>query len=120
MLGLFLVPSIITHSLLSSSYSKVVCFLLKSFYGVSIPDANAPYRLMKTDTLRKYLYRLPMDYALPNIMITTFFVYYKEPVDFSVITFQPRQYGTNSINIHKIIRIGLKAMRDFYRFKKEM
>jgi hypothetical protein len=28
-LGLFLVPSIITHSLLSSSYSKVVCLLLK-------------------------------------------------------------------------------------------
>ena len=55
---------------------KVVCFLLKIFYGVKIPDANAPFRLMKTQTVAKYLYRMKKDFNLPNIMMTTFFSYY--------------------------------------------
>lgn len=57
---------------------KVVCFLLKIFYGVKIPDANAPFRLMKTQTVAKYLYRMKKDFNLPNIMMTTFFSYYNE------------------------------------------
>ena len=36
----------------------VVCFLLRLYFGVKIPDANAPFRLMKADVLKKYLSRL--------------------------------------------------------------
>lgn len=99
---------------------KVVCFLLKLYFGVKVPDANAPFRLMKVDTLEKYLYKLPSDYNLPNIMITTYFVYYKEKTNFKTITFKPRQAGVNSINIPRIIKIGWKALKDFKKFKKGM
>lgn len=98
----------------------VVCFLLKIYFRVSIPDANAPFRLMKANTLKKYLYKLPSDYNLPNIMIATYFTYYNEKIIFKNVTFKPRQGGKNSINLHKIIKIGWKALGDFYRLKKEM
>ena len=99
---------------------KVVCFLLKIYFGVKIPDANAPFRLMKTETVKKYLYKMPMEYNLPNIMMTVYYVYYDEKYAFEEISFQPRQAGVNSINILRIIEIGWKALGDFRVLKREM
>ena len=99
---------------------KVVCVLLKLYFGVNLQDANAPFRLMKAEMLEKYLDRLPEDYNIPNIMFSTYFAYYKEKMTFMDITFRPRRAGKNSINIPKIIGIGWKALGDFRRFKKEM
>ncbi len=99
---------------------KVVCFLLKLYFGVRVPDANAPFRLMSTGLVAKYIGRLPIDYNLPNIMMTTYFAYYKENLEFKEITFKPRQGGKNSINIKSIVKIGIKALGDFHRLKKGM
>ena len=99
---------------------KVVCFLLKIYFGVKIPDANAPFRLMKTDIVKKYLYKMPWEYNLPNIMMTVYYVYYDEKYAFKEISFQPRQAGVNSINLLKIIEIGWKALGDFRVLKREM
>lgn len=96
----------------------IVCFLLKMYFGVAVPDANAPFRLMKTDTVKKYLYLMPVDYDLPNIMMTTYFVYYNEKVMFKEVSFKPRQGGKNSVDIYKIIRIGWKALGNFRKFRK--
>lgn len=98
----------------------VVCLLLRLIFGVKVPDANAPFRLMKADLLEKYIPRLPEDFNLPNIMLTTYFVYYKHKVKFLEISFKPRQGGTNSINVKKIIKIGWQALADFTRLKKDM
>ncbi len=97
---------------------RVVCFLLKLYFGVIVPDANAPFRLMKAAIVKKYLHKMPKDYNLPNIMMTTYFVHYKESVTFKTITFKSRQGGINSINIPKIIKIGKKALHDFKFLKK--
>lgn len=99
---------------------NVVCLLLRIIFGVKVKDANAPFRLMKTGLVDKYINRLPKDYNLPNIMFTTYFSYYGEKLLFKEITFKPRQGGTNSINIKKIVKIGWKAMGDFFRLKKDM
>ena len=99
---------------------NVVCFLLRLIFGVKVPDANAPYRLMKADLVAQYIGKLPESFNIPNIMLTTFFVYYKEKVKFIPITFKPRQGGTNSINVKKIVKIGWQAVRDFRKLKKEM
>ena len=99
---------------------NVVCLILKIIFKVKVEDANAPFRLMKSDLVAKYIDKLPKDYNLPNIMFTTYFVHNKEKVKFVNITFKPRQGGTNSINIKKIVKIGIKAFRDFFAFKKDM
>lgn len=98
----------------------IVCLLLKIYFGVNVPDANAPFRLMKIETVKKYIYKLPAYYSLPNIMMTTYFMYYKENVGFKTITFKPRRGGINSIDIPQIIKIGCQALWDFRNFKKEM
>lgn len=99
---------------------KVVCILVKFFFRVEVPDANAPFRLMRTSKVSQYLYRLPRDYNLPNIMITVYFSHYKEKIRFNEISFKPRQGGVNSINIPRIVKIGWKAIRDFHGFRKDM
>ncbi len=99
---------------------KVVCGLLHLYFGVKVPDANAPFRLMRAQTVAKYIDRLPDDYNLPNIMMTTYFAYYKEAIAFKTITFKPRQAGTNSINIPRIVKIGWEALGDFRALRKNM
>jgi len=99
---------------------KVVCILLKIYFGIEVPDANAPFRLMKSSILKKHLYKLPSDYKLPNIMLTTYFKYYNEKVIFKEISFKPRKAGKNSINLKKIVKIGFESLKDFYIFKQRM
>lgn len=99
---------------------NTVCFLLKLFFGVKVKDANAPFRLMKTSLVAKYIGKLPENFNIPNIMFTTYFVYHEEKVLFLPITFKPRQGGVNSINPKKIIKIGWKAVKDFWKLKKEI
>lgn len=99
---------------------KVVCFLLRMYFGVKIPDANAPFRIMRCDIIKKYLYNMPDEYNLPNIMLTTYYAYYGEKMTFKEISFKPRKAGTNSVNIPRIIKIGWSALGDFYSFKKTM
>lgn len=99
---------------------RVVCFLLNVYFGVRVPDANAPFRLMRTASVAKYLPRMAPDYNLPNIMLTTFFSHYGENIAFREITFKPRQGGVNSIDLPKIVKIGWKALGDFRAFKRDM
>ena len=99
---------------------KVVCLLLRLYFGVRVPDANAPFRLMHARTLGKYLPLLPDDYELPNIILTACFVKHHEKTAFPVITFKPRLAGKNSINIRRIVKIGWKALGDFHRFRQIM
>lgn len=99
---------------------KVLICILKVIFHVNIPDSNAPFRLMKTELVERYLGLMPQDYNLPNVMLTTFFAYYKERIKFISITFKPRQGGINSINIRKIVKIGWKALKDFGEIHKKM
>ncbi|MCF0129461.1 MAG: glycosyltransferase family 2 protein [Pseudobutyrivibrio sp.] len=99
---------------------RVVCLLLRIYFGVKVKDANAPFRLMRATELEKYLSKLPEDYNIPNIMLTTYFTFYKSRVSFKEISFKPRNAGTNSMNVKKIIGIGIKALGDFHRLKKAM
>lgn len=99
---------------------NVVCFLLHLIFGVTVKDANAPFRLMRTELVNKYINKLPTDYNIPNIMFTTYFLHNNERVKFIPISFKPRQGGVNTINIKKIIKIGWKAIGDFYSLKREI
>ena len=94
--------------------------ILKLVFGVSVPDANAPFRLMEQELVAKYIDKMPSDFNLPNVMLTTYFSYFKENILFKEVTFKPRQGGVNSINIKKIIRIGWKAIGDFLYLRKHI
>lgn len=99
---------------------KTLVAILQVIFGVKVPDANAPYRLMERRLLEKYLKRIPEDYKLPNVMLTVYFAYYRESMIFRRISFRPRQGGKNSLNMQKIAKIGTEAIKDFHTFRKQM
>ena len=53
-------------------------------------------------------------------MLTVLFLRGKENVQFIPITFRPRQGGVNSINLKKITKIGIQAVKDFRTIKKNL
>lgn len=99
---------------------NTVCLLLRLIFDVRVEDANAPFRLMRSTLVARYIDRLPEHFNIPNIMFTTYFVYYGESVLFLPISFKPRVKGTNSINFKKIVKIGWRAVGDFRKFRREM
>jgi len=98
--------------------TKVLKFVLWMIFHLQITDANTPFRLMKRDTLQKYIQKVPKDFNLSNVMLTVLFVKNKVNMEFVPITFRPRQGGVNSINFRKIIGIGRQAVRDFRTIRK--
>ena len=65
--------------------------IIRYMFGVKIPDSNAPFRLMKRELVERYIHKMPENFNLPNVMLTTYFVYFHEKVKFLPITFKPRQ-----------------------------
>lgn len=98
----------------------VLTKILRVIFGVKVPDANCPFRLMNAKILRKYLQRIPENFNIPNVILTTYFAYFHEKITFRAITFRKRQGGSNSINMRKILSMGIKAVKDFLRFRRNM
>lgn len=96
---------------------KIVLFLI---FGIRVTDANTPYRLMPKALLQKYIVKVPENFNLSNVMLTVLFLRGKENVQFIPITFRPRQGGVNSINLKKITKIGIQAVKDFRTIKKNL
>lgn len=93
--------------------TRVLRLVVLCCFGVRIPDANTPYRLMSADTLSANLKYIPDDFFLSNVALSAIYKKRGMKMHFIPITFRPRQGGVNSINIKKIIKIGIKAFGDF-------
>ena len=94
--------------------------ILRIVFGANIPDANTPFRLLNSITLKKYLVKIPVDYNLSNVLLSVVYAKYNLRVKYLPITFRPRQGGINSINFRRIILIGWQALKDFIRLSKEI
>lgn len=99
---------------------QVLLLILRITFGVRIPDSNAPFRLMKAELIEKYINKMPKDFNLPNVMLTTYFSYFNEKVKFVEISFKTRQGGKNSINFKRIVKIGWYALGDFIELRKNI
>ncbi len=97
---------------------RTLCRILRHYFKVQVPDANAPFRLMRSEYVGKYIGKLREDYNLPNAMLVAYGAYYHEAIKFIPISFKPRQAGTNSINVKKIVKIGWQALRDFKELRR--
>jgi len=93
--------------------TKTLKTVIKVCFDVTVKDANTPYRLMKAETLKKYIDLIPQDFNLSNVLLSV--IYQKKgcSVLYIPITFRPRQGGINSINMKKIFKIGKQALIDF-------
>lgn len=93
--------------------TKVLKAVIRVCFGVSVTDANTPFRLMKASTLKENIHLVPRDFNLSNVIISVIYAKKQLKVKYFPITFRPRQGGVNSINLKKIFRIGQQAVKDF-------
>ena len=100
--------------------TKVLKMVIKVFFNVWVSDANTPFRLMKREHLKEYLHLIPVDFFLSNVLMTTIAVKKKQKIYWKSITFKPRQKGINSINMKRIFKIGVQAMKDFRQLNKQL
>lgn len=98
--------------------TKVLKIVIKLCFGVTVKDANTPFRLIKATTLQKYIGLIPKNYNLSNVILSVIFCKKECTVTYLPITFRPRQGGVNSINFRRIIGIGRQALKDFARIAK--
>ena len=102
--------------LIARSY-RILLWILT---GAFMRDANVPYRLMRANALRSALSRVPANIDLQNIALT---ISLKRERDLRCkdvpIHFRARQGGENSINYHKIARMGARFLRDLPRISYE-
>lgn len=100
--------------------TKTLALVLRLTFGIGVKDANTPFRLMKAETLKRYIDLIPENFNLSNVLITVVLVKKKCKVAWIPITFLPRQGGKNSLNLKKIARIGLHAVRDFKKISRQL
>lgn len=100
--------------------TKTLKAVIAACFGVSVRDANTPYRLMSAQTLRENIQLIPEGFNLSNVILTVVYTKKKMRILYIPITFQPRQGGVNSINLPKICKIGAKALSDFRRINRSI
>lgn len=100
--------------------TKVLKAVVAVTFGVSVTDANTPFRLFDTKKLKPILDIIPDDFFLSNVALSA--IAKKKGINcrWIPITFRPRQGGVNSINLKRIFKIGIKALGDFYRINQSL
>lgn len=93
--------------------TKVLKGVVWLTFHVNVTDANTPFRLMRTKSIKPILDIIPRDFFLSNVALSAIAVKKGLKTLWLPITFKPRQGGVNSINMKRIFKIGRKAVRDF-------
>ena len=92
--------------------------VIRICFGVNLTDANTPYRLMKAETMARYIHLIPKDFNLSNVLLAVIYKKKGCSIKFLPVTFRPRQGGVNSINMKKICKIGKQAVIDFVKLNR--
>lgn len=92
--------------------------VIRLCFKVRVKDANTPFRLMKADTLKKWIGLIPADFNLSNVLLSVIYEKKRCRIKYIPITFRPRQGGVNSINMKKIFLIGKQAVKDFRKINQ--
>lgn len=53
--------------------TKTLKAVIRVCFGVWVQDANTPFRLMKAETLQKYIGLVPKDFNLSNVIISVIY-----------------------------------------------
>lgn len=100
--------------------TKTLKLLVWLIFGEKVKDSNTPFRLMNAKKLQPILDIIPADFFLSNVIISMLVIKRKEKHLWLPISFKPRQGGVNSINFKSILKIGYKAIADFYTIKQNI
>lgn len=94
--------------------------ILQLLFGVSLEDANVPYRLIRSTLLRSYLGRVPADAFAPNVMLAILAARDGHQLGFTPVSHRARQTGVVSIRGWKTFQVGLLVFRQLLRFRRSL
>jgi glycosyltransferase involved in cell wall biosynthesis len=100
--------------------TKILKIIVWICFGVSVKDANTPFRLMNSSKLESLLSFIPEKSFLSNVVISALAVRFKYRVKWLPITFVPRTGGKSFLHVGNITRIGIKAIRDFNEIRRRV
>ena len=100
--------------------TKMLKLVIRICFGVTVTDANTPFRIMRSSTLKQYIGLVPKNFNLSNVIISVIYAKKGCRVKYIPITFRPRQGGVNSINMKRIFGIGRQALKDFKAINKTL
>lgn len=100
--------------------TRMLKMIVNFIFREKIPDANTPFHLMKADRLKDVLESVPENFYLANVLISIIYIKKNYKVKFVPITFRERQGGTNSLNMIKIFKIGMAAIKDFLYLRNKI
>lgn len=75
---------------------------------------------MRASKLALLLKEIPQDFFLANVLVSVLAVSENMKTRWIPITFKPRQGGVNSINLKRIMKIGIKSVKDLRKVKKDI
>lgn len=93
--------------------TRILRLVVYICFRIYILDSNTPYRIMTASSLKENLKFIPDDFFLSNVALAAIYKKRRQKVHFIPISFRPRQGGTNSINLFKIIKVGISSLRSF-------
>lgn len=98
--------------------TKVLKLVIMLCFGITVTDANTPFRLMSRECLMKNIKCVPDGFNLSNVILSVVYAKKGQRVRYIPITFRCRQGGVNSLDLKHIIKIGMQALKDFSTINK--
>lgn len=100
--------------------SRTLRLVIRCVFGVHVPDANVPFRLMKSSRLEPNLVHVPEGLFLANAFLTVALQMSESKIHWINIAFHPRQGGQPSVSFKKFFKVGLKVTREFIAVRKSL
>ena len=98
--------------------SRIVSAFIWIATRVWVKDANVPYRLMHTDTLKRIVNHVPKDFHLANVLISTY-QQYRYKIKWVNIHFNDRFGGEPSVKLSLFAKHGLVLFQQLRAAFKE-
>lgn len=98
--------------------SRIVSAFIWVATRVWVKDANVPYRLMHTDTLKRIVNHVPKDFHLANVLISTY-QQYRYKIKWVNIHFNDRFGGEPSVKLSLFAKHGVVMFQQLRSAFKE-
>lgn len=100
--------------------SKLSAFFSSLVTGIGLRDPNTPYRLIQREALQDALAFIPESFDIHNIALSYVLSKKKYQISRPAIEFPERIGGENSINVLRVVQMGLGLLFDLYFLKKKL
>jgi glycosyltransferase involved in cell wall biosynthesis len=103
---------------LRTAMSAAHRWLLMALFGVSLPDPNVPFRLMRAAELERLLAHVPANVFAPNVFLALLASKAGYLGEGPVVPTVPRTGGISSIRGFRSLKIAAQCSRELWSFRQ--